>query len=441
MAINPFSILDTRTSEWQTRKKWWLNQHNIQSELGREDTVSKTQFWDTKSNVSIFDPVLCEMMYTWFCPPNGNVLDPFAGGSVRGIVAEELGFKYTGIDLSEKQIKANRLQSDKPNWIIGDSQQLLRTLKPEYDFVFTCPPYHDLEIYSDDKNDISNMSYSAFLYDLEQIISESEQRLKENRFFGIVVSEIRELTTTRDYKIGSYKNFVSNVVRMCERKGLSFYNDMVLFNSQSNAARTLKTYFDRNRKVSSVHQNVLIFVKGNPDLATEDITWDGTYKCVVKGTHYKSFREASIDINPNELGASEVERRCKSTKSKYRYWQIIGEETTPTIKYMVSGIPFESVQQIHDITELSETKINTYINSTNPLYRNWERVSKFDITYDEMLKLHWRGVPHFRLPIIQCDDYRFYSLKEAGKHFNVSDERIRQKLNDSKFPTYKYLYK
>ena len=189
------------------------------------------------------------------------------------------------------------------------------------------------------------------------------------------------------------------------------------------------------------HQNVLIFVKGNPDLATEDITWDGTYKCIVKGTTYKSFREASIDIDPNGLGASEVERRCKSTKSKYRYWQIIGEETKPNIKYMVSGVPFESVQQIHDITELSESKINTYINSTNPLYRNWKRIDEFDITYDEMVKLHWQGVPHFRLPIIQCDDYIFYSLKEAGKHFGISAERIRQKLNDSKFPTYKYLYK
>lgn len=43
------------------------------------------------SGTSIFDPVLCELAYSWFCPLDGKVLDPFAGGSVRGIVAAYLG--------------------------------------------------------------------------------------------------------------------------------------------------------------------------------------------------------------------------------------------------------------------------------------------------------------------------------------------------------------
>ncbi|KKK48239.1 hypothetical protein LCGC14_3147140, partial [marine sediment metagenome] len=57
---------------------------------------------------SIFDPVLCEIAYRWFSPPDGRVLDPFAGGSVRGIVAAYLGRDYTGIDLSLPQVEANR---------------------------------------------------------------------------------------------------------------------------------------------------------------------------------------------------------------------------------------------------------------------------------------------------------------------------------------------
>ena len=39
------------------------------------------------SGTSVFDPVLCEVAYRWFSPPGGHVLDPFAGGSVRGILA------------------------------------------------------------------------------------------------------------------------------------------------------------------------------------------------------------------------------------------------------------------------------------------------------------------------------------------------------------------
>ena len=127
--IKPFSILDTRTKEWQDRKRWWINTYKIQSELGREQTISKTKFWNTEeTSVSIFDATLCELMYDWFCPKGGTILDPFAGGSVRGIVAEEMGYHYTGIDISEKQILANQLQSQKPNWIIGDNADVLETI-------------------------------------------------------------------------------------------------------------------------------------------------------------------------------------------------------------------------------------------------------------------------------------------------------------------------
>src|SRR5215471_15335327 len=81
------------------------------------------------SGTSIFDPVLCELVYRWFCPPAGLVLDPFAGGSVRGIVAAKLGLRYTGIDLSRRQIEENRKQAaeicgqqSQPTWIVGDSR-------------------------------------------------------------------------------------------------------------------------------------------------------------------------------------------------------------------------------------------------------------------------------------------------------------------------------
>ena len=225
--IKPFSILDTRTKEWKDRKKYWIDTFGIKSELGREDTTSKSGFWETGDYVSVFDPTLTENLLTWFCPHNGKVLDPFAGGSVRGIVAEELGFNYTGIDISEKQIEANTVQSSKPNWIVGDSKKELFGLDQDYDFVLTCPPYHDLEKYTDNPNDLSNMEYPKFIKNLETILYESQLKLKDNRFFAIVVSEIRELPTTRNYKIGKYKGFVSDVVKMCERHNLHFYNDMI----------------------------------------------------------------------------------------------------------------------------------------------------------------------------------------------------------------------
>ena len=438
MPIHPFSILDTRTKEWKDRKNWWILNHKIKSELGRENTESKTMFWDTEANVSVFDPVLCETMYDWFSPKDGKVLDPFAGGSVRGIVAEGLGRSYTGIDISEEQIKANKLQSDKPNWIVGDSRKVVPTLTNEYDFIFTCPPYHDLEVYSDNPKDISNMPYNRFLTSLNSILTHSVSKLKDNRFVAIVVSEIREQSTTRNYKIGKYRGFVPSVIEMCEEMGLSFYNDMILYNSQGQASRVSKTYFNRNKKIASVHQNILIFVKGNPDIATEEIN-GGTPICRVNGKEYLSFRHAAIDIDPIEFFGSEIERRCKSTKSKYKDWQIIGSETKPNIKYEVGGVPFESPLQISELCDLSEQECRNRIESNNPSYRHWKRTNEWDITYNDMEEL-WKCKIVMRFPIISCEGNEFYSLKEAANHFKLSSERIRQKINDDSHPTYIYLY-
>ena len=71
------------------------------------DASAETQ---ASTGTSIFDPVLCELNYRWFCPPGGVILDPFAGGSVRGIVASVLGYRYHGAELRGEQVEANRAQ-------------------------------------------------------------------------------------------------------------------------------------------------------------------------------------------------------------------------------------------------------------------------------------------------------------------------------------------
>jgi DNA modification methylase len=438
--IKPFSILDTRSKEWQERKRWWINTYNIQSELGRENTESKARFWEDNT-VSIFDATLCEKMYEWFCPKEGRILDPFAGGSVRGIVACEMGFIYNGIDLSDEQIEANKKQSSKPVWVQGDSEWVIDTIHNNtQDFVFTCPPYYDLEKYTDNPADLSNMDEDSFDKKYYSILNKAAKKLKNNRFFAVVVSEVREQSVTGNYKIGKYKGLVWKTIRACEEAGLHFYNDMVLFNSQHQASRVVDTYFERNRKIASVHQNILVFVKGNADLATEVINNGDTFTCMVDGKEYRSFREAAISIDPNTLVATEVERRCRSTKSKYKEWQIIGEETNPHIKYEVDGVPFENPKQVSDKLGISESDARNYFESNNPVYRHWKKVNRNDISYDDMFDEQTHSKIQLQLPIIECEGVQFYSMIEAANHFGCSDERIRQKLKSDKYSTFIYLF-
>ena len=119
--FSPFSVLDTRARDWQARKKMWLSL-GIKSELGREENITsapvRTSYMTGSCThcapgTSVFDPVLCEVMYKWFCTPGGKILDPFAGGSVRGIVASYLGYDYHGNDLRPEQIAANKVCPNK----------------------------------------------------------------------------------------------------------------------------------------------------------------------------------------------------------------------------------------------------------------------------------------------------------------------------------------
>lgn len=110
----PFSVLDTRSGPWQERRAAWLKL-GIRSEVGRAEGLAFNA-GEFKTDTSVFDPVVCELVYRWFLPVRPNhggpvtVLDPTCGGSVRGVVAAVLGAKYTGNDLRPEQIDANKQQ-------------------------------------------------------------------------------------------------------------------------------------------------------------------------------------------------------------------------------------------------------------------------------------------------------------------------------------------
>lgn len=313
--IPPFSILDTRQGRWQERKKIWEDL-GIESEEGRENDLcfdksaippaiyqlrnemrnanngidltwdeihaeAKRRGMNIIKTTSIFDPVLCELAYKWFCPTHGRILDPFAGGSVRGIVASALGYEYHGNDLRKEQIVANRKQAKQiftfsephkmPAWYNGDSAEIKSILSQKnqtapFDMIFSCPPYADLEVYSKDPKDISNMPYNKFLDIYRKIISESVALLKPNSFIVWVVSEIRD-------KKGNYINFVGDTIKAFQDAGANYYNHFVLINCVSSLAIRIQRQFASTRKNGRTHQNVLVFKKieeGRGEISGDD---------------------------------------------------------------------------------------------------------------------------------------------------------------------------
>lgn len=269
--VPPFSTLDARAAAWQERKDAWLAL-GIQSEVGRDapaygdasETQKAARGAPAQHRTSVFDPVLCELAYRWFCPEGGTVLDPFAGGSVRGIVAARLGRQYVGMELRDEQVTANREQlhliapdDPAPVWQVGDSRQIAKAFKGvEADFLFSCPPYADLERYSDRVEDLSTMKYPEFLAAYREIVAGAAALLKPDRFACFVVGDVRA-------RSGAYRNFVSDTIAAFLDAGLTLYNEAILLTALGSAPIRAGKQFAASRKLGKVHQNVLVFVKGD----------------------------------------------------------------------------------------------------------------------------------------------------------------------------------
>lgn len=300
--VPPFSILDTRKGYWQARKKMWReaigdlggtrNDKLIQSpeikykdlylstrkhreELGIgfgeylekyvSDEVKEREAKKVLSQgVSLFDPVLSEICCKWFTPYQGaKIFDCFAGDTQKGLVFGSCGFEFTGVELRQEQVDTNNevlAGRDLPvRYICDDGQNVAQHFKPNsQDLLFSCPPYYDLEVYSDHENDASNQpTYADFIQILRKAFTDAVGCLNDNRFAIVVVGDVRDKST------GFYYDFCGDVKQIFREAGVYLYNEIILVETGASTALRASRYME-SRKVGKMHQNVLVFYKGDP---------------------------------------------------------------------------------------------------------------------------------------------------------------------------------
>ena len=278
----PFSVINTISHDWQRRKDEWevlFHDSTVGRDVKRYNATPTNTFSargaDAKQaeSVSEFDPYLAELMYRWFSREGDTILDPFAGGCVRGVVASVLGKEYYGIDLNPSQVLANKdqiadLQERYTNlagfakYLCADADECLH-LFPEADMIFTCPPYYNLEQYTNDPRDLSRQpSYEQFREKYASILYRATQKLKDNSFFVIVVSEVRE--EPRGIEKSNFVGLVPDTIHILRDKcGLSYYNEIIVMNNIGSLPIRAPKYFDQSRKIGRMHQNCLVFYKGD----------------------------------------------------------------------------------------------------------------------------------------------------------------------------------
>lgn len=297
--VPPFSILDTRKGYWQARKKIWreligdmgesrndtlitspeikykdlyqrTRQHREELGLSFKEYLDKYVPDDVKereaskvlsAGVSLLDPVMAELVCRWFGLENCKTFDCFAGDSVFGYVSAYLGNEFTGVELRPEQAQLNneRVQGMTARYINDDGQNVAQHIEAEsQDLLFSCPPYFDLEKYSDLPNDASNQgSYEDFIAILRNAFTAALGCLRQDRFAVIVVGDVRDKST------GFYYDFVGDIKRIFKDNGVSLYNEIILIETGASTALRASRYME-SRKVAKMHQNILVFYKGRP---------------------------------------------------------------------------------------------------------------------------------------------------------------------------------
>ena len=262
--VPPFSIIDTKQGDYLKNKKKWKEkiQDNAEARIDATCLPKNIGGIDVKNEVSILDPYLCEILLHWFGINKGNNFDCFAGDSVFGFVSASKDYNFTGIELREEQAEfnLNNLKNNnlKGNYICDDGRNILKHIEQDtQDLFFSCPPYYDLEVYSDKENDASNQeTYEDFLKIIEVALLNSMKCLKDDRFAIIVIGDIRD-------ENGFYRSMEYDFINIMRKANLNLYNHIILADPLGTAPMRANNVM-KNRKVVKVHQNVLVFYKGNP---------------------------------------------------------------------------------------------------------------------------------------------------------------------------------
>lgn len=295
--VPPFSVLDTRQGYWQARKRKWKElirdagksrndtgftspemkypnlYHRTQQQREKlgisfseyidkyvpDDVMKEQEDTVTAMGVSLLDPVMAEIVCRWFGRENCRTFDPFAGDTAFGYVSARLGNEFVGIELRPEQVRINNecTEGMSARYINDDGQNVAKHIEAgSQDLLFSCPPYFDLEKYSDLPNDASNQrSYGDFIRILENAFKAAVTCLKDDRFAVIVVGDVRNKSN------GCYYDFPGDVKRIFKEAGMPLYNEIILVECIGSGSLFAASNMD-TRKVTKKHQNILVFYKG-----------------------------------------------------------------------------------------------------------------------------------------------------------------------------------
>lgn len=205
---------------------------------------------------SVFNPHLAQMILSAYCNQNSKIYDPFCGGGTRGYIATKMGHSYTGVEIREEEVE--RIKTQMKEWDlyfdIINKDSSIYVPNDLYDFCFTCPPYYDLEVYSNLDGDLSNAkTYDDYLDRLKLVIGNVYSVLKKDSFAVFVVGNFRN-------RSGSLEHLNGDLIRIAKECGFDLWDELIWCGA-SNVALTRCGKFEKNRKSVRMHEYIIILKK------------------------------------------------------------------------------------------------------------------------------------------------------------------------------------
>jgi len=251
------------TSIWEISEKNSYLQKLINDEdENREVKRTGGALGEKGYKFSEFKPSVAYRIIEYWGEEAKTVLDPFAGRYTRMVVSLYLGKSYIGFDVVKDYIDNNirRYEDIKENFpdqfvklYVSDGCIMNEISDNSYDFIFTCPPYYNLEIYKESSNQLSRLkTYDDFLLKMGQTMDNSFRVLKNGSFAVFVVADW--------HKKGKFYCFHNDLINLGIKSGFDLY-EIVINKVFSPFIAISASQNKRFKWMGKAHEYILVFKK------------------------------------------------------------------------------------------------------------------------------------------------------------------------------------
>lgn len=235
---------------------------------------------DGIQEMSEFNPVLAEHIVRYWSLPGAKVVDPFSGRATRSIVTSKLGREYYGYEISpstyqrvETRCKSIGVEA---THYLSDGTLLAETPDEFADFIYTCPPYFNIEKYESTDGQLSDINeYDQFYEKIKTCAQNCFRVAKPGTFCVWVVGDFRHKTSLIDFHGDTKRAFVE--------AGYD-YHDIVILENISPFAVWKAYQCACLRYTPKTHEYIMVFRKPGeyviPDYCTvgEDLATETSKK-------------------------------------------------------------------------------------------------------------------------------------------------------------------